>query len=170
MAITRDIARNAEAEAVRAAQTAEEAATQLAAAKAVAAGKQREAEEQRRAWEREETSWRLRAGDEARKLTRTVDAVLAQRVTGRPKVESRGIARGLLYGLEGVTSASLLERLAVLDERLGQLLGAQRQVTQAQFRTGELADEALNLSLDELEVRAWAAVARRIRVCAGEVE
>ena len=49
-------------------------------------------------------------------------------------------------------------------------MGIQRQVTQAQFRVSDFTDEALNIALDDLECKAWAAVARRIRVCPGEVD
>jgi hypothetical protein len=77
-------------------------------------------------------------------------------------------ARALIYGLGGTDSAGLMLRLAAVDGRFGGLLGTQRQVSAAQLRAMEHRDGNLDIALDALECKAWAAVAHRIRVCAGE--
>jgi hypothetical protein len=127
------------------------------------------ADEKRKEEERKETSWRLHAGDEARKLAKQVDAVLATRVTGRPPLEARPFARGVLYG-RGPSLVEGLGVLATLDERLRQLWEADQSVRKAQGDVASHADEPLNNTLDDLECRVWVAVARRMRVCAGEAE
>jgi hypothetical protein len=141
---------------------------QLTVAKADAAEAARVAEIARKDAERAENGWRLNAASELHRLTRTVDAVLAEKVSERPRLEARAIARALIYGLAGTDSAGLILRLAAVDGRFGGLLGTQRLVSQAQIRAAEHGDGALNNALDDLECKAWAAVAHRIRVCAGE--
>jgi hypothetical protein len=142
----------------------------LTLAKADAAEAARVGEIARKDAERAENGWRLNAAKELHDLTKKVDAVLGERVTGRPVGAARSLSRAFLYGLPGTDSAGLILRLAAVDGRFGGLLGTQRLVSQAQIRAAEHSDGALNAALDDLECKAWSAVARRIRVCAGEVE
>jgi hypothetical protein len=148
--------------------TVTELETQLEAAKIAEAEAARLAGIQRKDAERAENGWRLNAASELHRLTRTVDTFLAEKVSDRPRLDARSLARAFLYGLPGTDSAGLLNRLCDVDGRLGGLLGTQRLVSQAQIRAAEHNDGALNNALDDLECRAWAAVAHRIRVCAGE--
>jgi hypothetical protein len=148
--------------------TVTELETQLEAAKIAEAEAARVAAIARKDAERIETGWRLNAASELQKLTKQVDAVLAERVTERPRLEARAFSRALIYGLGGTDSAGLMLRLAAVDGRFGGLLGTQRQVSAAQLRAMEHRDGNLDIALDVLECRAWAAVASRIRVCAGE--
>ncbi len=141
---------------------------QLELAKVEAKEAARLADIARSAEERAETGWRLHAASELHKLTKQVDGVLAEKVSERPRLEARAIARALIYGLPGTDAAGLMLRLAAVDGRFGGLLGTQRLVSQAQVRAMDHRDGNLDNALDELECKAWAAVAHRIRVCAGE--
>ncbi len=141
---------------------------QLEAAKVAEAEGARLAEIKRKDEERAENGWRLHAASEFQKLRRQVDQILAEKIPDRPRLECRALARAFLYGLPNTDSAGLLDRLCASDGRLGGLLGTQRLVSQAQIRSGEHSDHALNAALDDLECKAWAAVAHRIRTCAGE--
>jgi hypothetical protein len=141
---------------------------QLEAARIAEAEAARVADIARKDAERIETGWRLNAASELHKLTKTVDAVLAERVTERPRLDARSLARAFLYGLPGTDAAGLLDRLCASDGRLAGLLGTQRQVSAAQLRAMEHRDGNLDIALDALECKAWAAVAHRIRVLAGE--
>lgn len=141
---------------------------QLEAAKVAEKEAARVAEIKRKDEERAENGWRLNAASEFQKLRRQVETVLAEKVTDRPGLECRSLARAFLYGLPNTDSAGLLDRLCASDGRLGGLLGTQRLVSQAQIRAAEHGDHALNAALDDLECKAWSAVARRIRTCAGE--
>ncbi len=142
--------------------------TQLEAAKIAEKEAARLAEIKRKDEERIETGWRLNAASELQKLTKQVDAVLAEKVSDRPRLDARSLARAFLYGLPGTDAAGLLNRLCDVDGRLGGLLGTQRQVSAAQLRAMEHRDGNLDIALDALECKAWAGVAHRIRVCAGE--
>jgi hypothetical protein len=142
--------------------------TQLEAARVAEKEAARLAEIARKDAERAENGWRLNAASELHKLTKQVDTTLAEKVPDRPRLEARALARAFLYGLPGTDAAGLTIRLAAVDGRFGGLLGTQRLVSQAQIRAAEHSDGALNNALDDLECKAWAAVAHRIRVCAGE--
>lgn len=150
--------------------TVTELTEQLEVAKVAEAEAARVAEAKRKDEERIETGWRLNAASELQKLTKQVDGVLAEKVTGRPRLEARALARAFLYGLPNTDAAGLTLRLAEMDGRFAGLLGTQRAVSQAQIRAMEHRDGNLDNALDALECKAWAAVANRIRVCAGEVD
>jgi hypothetical protein len=149
--------------------TVTELETQLEVAKLAEKEAARLGEIKRKDEERIETGWRLNAASELHKLTKQVDAVVTEKVTDRPRLECRSLARAFLYGLPNTDAAGLLDRLCASDGRLAGLLGTQRQVSAAQLRAMEHRDGNLDIALDALECKAWAAVAHRIRALAGEI-
>lgn len=149
--------------------TVTELESQLELAKVAEKQAAKDAEERRKEQERIENGWRFNAANELRQLSKKVDQILAEKVSDRPRLECRALARAFLYGLPGTDGAGLLDRMCTVDGRLAGLLGSQRLVSAAQIRAAEHRDGALNNALDDLEIRAWSAVARRIHSLAGEI-
>jgi hypothetical protein len=168
MAITRDVARNTEAEVRSANAEADRLEAEAKAARERASAATKAAEGVVQQWERVETGQKLAVSNELVQLRKQVEALHgAKPDPTRPTIEARMMARAVLRD----PSPDLLKepaRLSALDPRYAALAGAQDTVQRFTGRNSELRDDAINDAADELEVTCHRAVLARLRWLAGE--
>jgi hypothetical protein len=168
MAITREVARSAEAQVRSMNAEADRLEAQARVARETAAVTAKKTESVVREWEGIESGAKLHASDELRQLRKRVEGLIgAKQDPARPGIEARMMARAVLRD----PAPDLLKepaRLSVLDPRYAALAGAQDTVQRFAGRNAELRDEGINAGVDDLEVLCHRAVLARLRWLAGE--